>query len=395
MKSTPNHGESAEYAGRAGFAESIGLGRGSQTVRVLSTPAMIMLMELAARQLLSPHLDAAEDSVGLSVDVQHTAPTQLHGEVHAVAVLTGISGRKFDFEVTAYDKSREIGRGRHRRAVVRMEDFRASLPTQKATSMLPESSTLSTSISGSHLAITLNRPATLNAINAVMTSDLEALLAFLEQDNCPVRIVTMTGSGRAFCAGEDVRENSTFSAAESSAMAARRGEICLRLSRLPQPVLALVRGACMGGGLALAVSCDCILATHDALFAMPEIKLGWPPAYAIDRIMARSGPAATARLCLLGETIKASSALELGLADKVLPRDQASEEADRMVRSLLALPTAALGQTKRLLCSLGGASQTESLAACLEAYRACREHPNATEGIQAFLQKREPRFQSS
>ncbi len=186
---------------------------GSPGAVVFSTPNMILLMERAAKEALRPYLEAGEESVGSSVSIQHLAGTPIGAKVRAEATVTAINDRTIDFDVVAFDAIEPIGRGTHRRAVIRLEKMRqrledkiAKLPDgillpmnlQPNTADLPPLTTLSVQIKGPLLAVTLNRPQQLNAVNIAMTDDWYQLIAWLA-GHPEVRVVTVTGSGRAFC----------------------------------------------------------------------------------------------------------------------------------------------------------------------------------------------------
>ncbi len=237
--------------------------------------------------------------------------------------------------------------------------------------------------------LTLNRPGSLNAMDRSMTGDLEAWLDYLEHPACPVRVVVLSGEGRAFCAGEDIKENAALDADASIALAGRRGQVCRRLAALPQPVIAQVHGPCFGGGLMLALAADLVVASHSATFGLPEVKLGWPPAYTLDAVVARVGRNGARRLALLAETWTAAQALACGLVDRAVAENQLRSEGERAVSEFLQLPPRALAETKRLLADLGPAGSSGDLGRTLDAYARCRRQPEAAAGMKAFLEGRD------
>ncbi|MDX2109654.1 MAG: enoyl-CoA hydratase-related protein [Verrucomicrobiota bacterium] len=402
MKSIPALNAESHRQLVVGPADGITLGKQTAApITVFSTPSMIMMMELTASDLLAPFLDADEGSVGVTVDIKHLAPTPLGATVQATARLVAVEKKLFDFEVVATDAGGEIGRGMHRRAVVTLPKFQdmltkrtgGSAPVGRAALPPPPSGvSIQWALVNGVGTLTFNRENKLNAIDATMTGELERAIDYLEHPECPVRVVILSGAGRAFCAGEDIKENAAFDPSQSLAFATRRGRICQRFSRLAQPVIARVHGPCMGGGMALALAADWILASHSATFSMPEIKLGWPPAYALDALLSRVGRPAALRIALLGVPMSAADALDIGLVDAVLATNQLDSEVQRLAQTLVALPGNGLKETKATLWALGPGNATSDLEHNLAAYNRCRSHPNATLGMQAFLGKTKPKF---
>ncbi|MBL9206949.1 MAG: enoyl-CoA hydratase/isomerase family protein [Opitutaceae bacterium] len=398
MKSIPSVPSEARRRIEVRPDQTIALGpRADAPVEVFSTPSLILLLELAAKDLLAPHLEAEEDSVGVSVEITHTAPTPRGGWVEATARLVAVQGRQFDFELLAFDAAGEIGNGRHRRAVVSLSKFedalakRTSPRTEGLTPTLPAvpaTVAVRGGVEAGVARLVLNRPGSLNAMDRSMTGDLEAWLAYLEHPTCPVRVVVLSGEGRAFCAGEDIKENAALDADASIALAGRRGQVCRRLAALPHPVIAQVQGPCFGGGLMLALAADLLVASHSATFGLPEVKLGWPPAYTLDAVVARVGRLGARRLALQGETWTAAQALELGLVDRAVAENQLPSEGARAVNDVLRLPALAFAETKRLLADLGPAGVGGDLGRTLDAYARCRRHPDAAAGMRAFLEGR-------
>ncbi len=151
-----------------------------------------------------------------------------------------------------------------------------------------------------------------------MTSDLEALVAWLSSQREAVRIVVLTGSGQAFCSGDDVKELPSLSMEDARALSLRQANLYLAFEQLPQPIIAAVNGPALGAGCVAAISCDFRIATHQAIFGMPEIKLGWPPGYGISQLTNLVGKARALELCLTGDPISAKIAHEWGLVHEVV-----------------------------------------------------------------------------
>ncbi|QDU97306.1 thioesterase, FlK family [Lignipirellula cremea] len=400
-------GDEQTLATRVGAEHAIELRCGAADepgVYVFSTPAMILLMELAAKALLEPYLEPGEQSVGAEVDVKHLAATPLGGNVRGTARLIRIDGRQFEFEVAAYDEHRQIGVGRHLRAVVEVGRVRRQLEEQQPTAVaspltaaptgdaLPRFQTLRLEAAGPVLTATLHRPEKLNAVDSLMTTELEQLTGYLAA-HPELRLVLLTGAGRAFCAGDDVAEVGRLTLAEAEQLSHRQARLYLSWEQLPQVMIAVVNGPALGGGCVAACACDFRIAAVHAQFGMPEILLGWPPGYGVAQLTALVGKARALQLCLTGQPITASQALEWGLAHRVVPAPQLESEAQKWANQLLQTPPAALRATKRLLHQDEGAQPKIAYLADTAAYIACLAGPEAKEGIAAFQEKRSPRFE--
>ena len=198
---------------------------------VFSTPAMIDLMEHAAREVLRPYLDANEESVGANVHIEHLAATPIGANVRAEARVTAIEVKLIDFDLAAFDEVDQIGRGTHRRAIIQTDRFASRLAEKTAklsqgvalpmhiepnTGDLARLEALLVERDTAVVTVTLNRPQKLNAVNRQMTSDWERVNAWLA-GHPEVRVVLVTGAGEAFCAGDDVPEVGTLSIDEATA----------------------------------------------------------------------------------------------------------------------------------------------------------------------------------
>jgi enoyl-CoA hydratase len=370
---------------------------------VFSTPSMIMLMELSAREALRPFLEDGEESVGVEVQVEHTGAAVLGSTVRGVAKLVEIDGRRVSFEVQAHVGDREIGRGKHRRAVVQLDRLVANVTQvlkeegrvmnlKPATGELGELETVRVSVSNRIATVTLNRPRAANAINVQMTGELERIVSWLAGHPQEVRVVVISGAEEAFCAGDDVKEVAGLPLETARTLSLRQANLFLALEQLPQPVIAAVNGPAFGAGCVAAYSCDWRLASHAARFAMPEIKLGWPPGYGIAQLTALVGKARALEMCLLGEAITATQALEWGLVNELVPGTMLMKSARQLAERMLLLPAEALRQTKRLIHLDEGQLPKVTHRADTEAYLRCLALPDAREGIAAFVEKRPAKF---
>lgn len=376
---------------------------GDPRATVFSTPNMIMLMERSAREALRPYLETGEESVGTDVQIQHVSGAGIGSVVRGEARVTGIDAKRIHFDVSAWCGERQLGFGKHTRALVKLERLIENLDKQSQESpramnlipndgLLPSMQTLLVEQSGPIATVTLNRPRALNAVNAEMTSDFEKLVSWLLGHKDELRVVLLRGAGDSFCAGDDIKELPGFTPEFARELSLRQAEMYLAWERLPQIVLAMVHGDAMGGGCVAAYSADFRLASHDARFGMPEIKLGWPPGYGIAQLTNLIGKSRALEMCLLGEPLSAQKAFEWGLVHELVPRGQLEKRAMAWAERLLKLPAEAMRQTKMLLHLDEGSQPKVAYRADTEAYIRCLQLDDATEGIRAFIEKRTANF---
>lgn len=376
---------------------------GDSRATVFSTPNMILLMERAAREALRPYLEPGEESVGIDVSIQHLGGAGLGTVVTGVAKVTVIDGRRVSFDVEAFADDRLIGKGTHSRAIVlldRLIENLAKLSNDEGRAMkfaantgsLPVFETLQVDLSGRIATVSLNRPKSLNAVNVQMTTDLEQLVAWLLGHPQDVRVVLLTGAGTAFCAGDDVKELRTLPVEIARSLSHRQAEMYLAFERLPQPIIALINGDAFGAGCVAAYSADLRIASHSARFAMPEIRLGWPPGYGIAQLTALVGKSRALEMCLMGEPIAAPKALDWGLVSEVVPGSALLKRGRQLAETMLHMPAVALRETKRLVHLDEGSQPKVAHRADTEAYIRCLTLPDAREGLAAFAEKRPAKF---
>jgi 2-(1,2-epoxy-1,2-dihydrophenyl)acetyl-CoA isomerase len=244
---------------------------------------------------------------------------------------------------------------------------------------------------GGVMTITLNRPEVLNAFDSAMH---EAFRAALEEAQAPaVRAVVLTGAGRGFCVGQDLNEFKEAAGDIGERLRSTYNPNVLALWGLEKPVIAAVNGPAAGAGLSLACACDLRLAVSSATFVPAFIGIGLVPdtgaTYLIERLLGYSR--AFEWLCS-GRRLSAADAHAWGLVAEVVGDGRLSERAADVAATLAALPTRALGMTKRLLqrAALSSLDEQLELEAELQAEAAGSE--DFREGVNAFLEKREPRF---
>jgi enoyl-CoA hydratase len=377
---------------------------GDPRATVFSTPNMILLMERAAREALRPFLEPGEESVGTLVHVEHLGGATIGMTVEGMATVTAIENRRVTFDVVASVGERRIGYGTHTRALVSLDRMIENLSKLSAeepramnlranTGTLPTFRTLQVEVLDRIAIATLNRPKSLNAIDMAMTGELEQFLSWLMGHPEEIRVVLLQGAGDAFSAGDDVKELRSLSLETARALSLRQAELYLAMERLPQPIIALVHGDAFGGGCVAAFSADLRIASHSARFAMPEIKLGWPPGYGIAQLTALVGKSRALELCLMGEPISAADSLAWGLVNDIVPQGKLRERGLQLAQAMLRMPADALRQTKRLVHLDEGAQPKVAYRADTEAYLQCLALPDAREGLAAFAEKRSAKFE--
>ena len=244
---------------------------------------------------------------------------------------------------------------------------------------------------GGVLTITLNRPDVLNAFNAAMHA---ALIAALKEAREPdVRAVVVTGAGRGFCVGQDLQE---FREAPGDIAERLRGgyhPTILALQGLEKPVIAAVNGPAAGAGISLASACDLRVAADTAVFIPAFIGIGLVPDSGGTFFLARLlGPARAFEWMTRNTRLGADEALAWGLVSEVVEADRLSERAAELAGTYAALPTRAIGMTKRLFHHATTATLEEQLELEAQLQAAATQTDDFREGVAAFLDKRAPSF---
>ena len=252
---------------------------------------------------------------------------------------------------------------------------------------------------GAVATVTLNRPAALNALDEAMMEGLEEAFTALEADHS-VRAVVLCGAGEHFMAGGDIK---FFHGALGLPPQERRRRFerivhkvhptMLAIQRMPQPVIASVRGATAGFGMSLLMACDLALAADDAYFTVAYALIGTSPdgsgTYHLPRLV---GMKKAMELALLAERFDAASALQLGLVNRVVPLAELESATIALAERLARGPSRAYANTKRLLNRSLTSTLPAQLQAEAESFADCAASEDFAEGVRAFVEKRKPRF---
>ena len=241
--------------------------------------------------------------------------------------------------------------------------------------------------------IAIHRPDKLNALNAATLDALDAAFAEAGADDA-VRVVVLTGSGpKAFVAGADIAEMNSLTPVQGRDFSLRGTRMMRRIERLPKPVIAMVNGFALGGGLELAMCCHLRIAADTAKVGQPEINLGLIPGFGgTQRLLRLCGRAATLELCLAGTPITAERALQLGIVNRVVPA--ADLEAETMALAKRLAASAPLALRGMLDCvNVGGeCGIEEGLEYEATQFGLVFSTDDMREGTSAFLEKRKPAF---
>lgn len=239
----------------------------------------------------------------------------------------------------------------------------------------------------------LNRPSKLNALDRRMVARLAERCAEIDHDP-RIRVVILSGEGKAFCAGGDIEAWANESPDDFGRFWLRDGHAAFdALARLRQPVIAVLDGHALGGGLELAVCADLRVAETHIRIGLPETGLGIVPGWSgTQRTVRRFGAQVVRRMALGGEVFAAKEALQLGLVDRVVPTGQAMDTAKEMAAAILQRGPRATELAKMMINAAEGEEReriTETLAGALAAHS-----PELAEGLAAFRERRVPDFGS-
>jgi len=241
--------------------------------------------------------------------------------------------------------------------------------------------------------ITLNRPDVYNALNDEITFEMQDAFKAVSKDE-HVRVVVLTGEGKAFCSGQDLKAASGDQKRSFlQSLHKRYNPIINAMRSLPKPIVCRLNGVAAGAGCSLALACDVIVASEDATLIEVFINIGLVPdsgsSYFLPRLV---GMAKAFEMCSMGTRIKASEAVAIGLINKAVSADQLDAAVKSYTDYFAAAPTKSIGLIKKML----NKSATSTLDEMLEYEAYCQEIAGSShdykEGVAAFLEKRKPEF---
>jgi methylglutaconyl-CoA hydratase len=246
--------------------------------------------------------------------------------------------------------------------------------------------------------ITLNRPEIHNAYDERLIDELAGTLQGLREDR-RVRVVVLRGNGKHFQAGADLnclRRLASATPEQNFAFSLRTTEAMRRLNAFPRPTMALVQGACYGGGVGLVACCDVAIATESASFALTEVRWGVIPAPIVPQLCAAIGVRSLRRYAVSGERFTARTAERIGLIHEICPEGGLDDAAAPIVDALLQSAPDAAAESKLLVLEQARLQISEQQVRALALQAAVkRASPEAAEGLLSFHEKRKPAWYPS
>ena len=246
---------------------------------------------------------------------------------------------------------------------------------------------------GHILIVTMNRPEVYNAVHIDMHTEMsDCWDAFAADDDLWVAVLTGAGD-KAFCAGNDLKATAAQGGKRKALVETGFAGLSSRHD-LDKPIIAAINGFAMGGGFETALSCDILIASENAKFALPEVKVGlFAAASGVQRLSRYIGRLAAQEMMLTGRTILADEALRLGCVNAVVPQDQLMEAAMAKAEELCAVSPSSVKATKRVLNQMmQGDGMQASIAYSREVIADLSKTEDFKEGVQAFVEKRKPNW---
>lgn len=241
-------------------------------------------------------------------------------------------------------------------------------------------------IKNSVAIITLNRPDRLNAFNEQVHIELDAHLTQCENDDT-IRAIILTGAGRGFCAGQDLKERI------DDALDKFYNPLILRLRNMPKPIVCAVNGVAAGGGAPLALACDIIVASEEAKFVQAFSKIALVPDCGATWFLPHYvGELRAKYLMLLDEPITAQEGLQMGMVNKVVPKSEVMKTAQNIAEKLAKGPSVSYGLIKSAVQQAGKNTLKEQLDLERKNHLIAHDTEDHEEGVQAFIEKRPPQF---
>ncbi len=244
--------------------------------------------------------------------------------------------------------------------------------------------------------ITFNRPKALNALNAALLGELCQVLDDISADE-DIRVLILTGAGdKSFVAGADITEIAECNPLQAK-LFARKGQSAIgRLQDLSIPVMAAVNGFALGGGSEMALACDFIYASENAMFGLPEITLGIIPGFGgTQRLPRLIGMNRAKEMIFTGKMISAEEAFKLGMVNKVTSPEALMEQARKTAAAMAAKGKVSLRAAKQVINAGVNVDLATGCALEVDAFALCMASEDAREGTTAFLEKRKAEFKAS
>jgi len=241
--------------------------------------------------------------------------------------------------------------------------------------------------------ITINRPQALNALNEETLLEISSRIADAKQDK-NIKVVVITGAGdRAFCAGADLNVMKGAGAYKGMHLSQVGQKLTLEIEELEKPVIAVINGYALGGGLELAMACDLRIASENAKLGQPEVNVGLIPGWGgTQRLPRLVGKGKAKEMIFTGKRIDAKTAEQLGLVNKVVPLEQLKSTVKELASELMNKPPIAIELAKQLINNSTETDLKIGLTNEAEAFGVLASTEDFKEGVSAFLEKRKPRY---
>jgi len=244
--------------------------------------------------------------------------------------------------------------------------------------------------------ITFNRPKALNALNAELIHELSQALDEIAE-NPAVRVLILTGAGeKAFVAGADITELATYNSLQAKLFSKKGHMTFNKIQELPIPAIAAVNGFALGGGSEIAMVCDFIYASENAMFGLPEINLGLMPGFGgTQRLPRLIGMGMAKELIFTGKMISAAEANRIGLVNKVCPPETLMDEVKKTAVEIASKGKVSLRAVKQAVNSGVNVDLMSGCGIEIDAFAVCLASEDAKEGTRAFLEKRKAKFKGT
>lgn len=241
--------------------------------------------------------------------------------------------------------------------------------------------------------ITVNRPASLNALNSQVLDELECTLHGVERDPA-AQVVIITGAGdKAFVAGADIKEMAEMNSFEGHRFALKGQRVMLFIEKMTKPVIAAVNGYALGGGLELALACDVIYASDNAKLGFPEVTLGIIPGFGGTQNLARLiGPNKAKELVLSGRIIPAQKAQAWGVVNEVFPQGELAAKAMELAKEIAKNGSVSVGYAKNAIVNGLNMTKEDGFRYESSLFGVLFATEDQKEGMGAFVEKRKARF---
>jgi enoyl-CoA hydratase len=252
--------------------------------------------------------------------------------------------------------------------------------------------TIKLEVSEAIATLTFNRPDVLNALNPEMISELHNALGDV-REMPEVKVLVLTGEGKAFVAGADIRILQDLDPLGAKKFAQRGQAALFALEAMDIPVIACVNGFALGGGCEIAAACDFVCAAESAKLGQPEINLGVMPGFGGTQRLARLvGKARAKELCMSGRMITAQEAFAMGLVTRIFPEETLTDETLGIAKTIAEKGRVALRAIKHVIDHGFDIDLKAACALEADAFSVCFASPDQREGTTAFLEKRAPKF---